>query len=588
MTSPPAPITSFTPLRAGWILASAVTVAVLLCSMFFGITWHARQIAIASAYVTSGNLVLSFDQFVARTVETIDLSLQVVGEQVATGQARGQDTIQVLLETRVAKSPQLGALLVVGPDGRLRHSSSPDFTGPLDLSDTKYFIDARDSTVPVFVIGDPVLPGFSGKHLILIARRINDANGVFAGVVAATLNRDYIQRFIDTLDIGEHGIIALQMLDGTLLVRHPAIEEYIGKIFNNPALFQDKLSKSTSGTFEMRYRLDGLERIVGFHKLDDLPFVAQVGLSKDDALSDWGNTTLIQVCVGIAFLSVFGLMVFALYSVLHNSEAVALELEKARDAAEQSSRAKSQFMANMSHELRTPLNAVIGFSEMIRDAMIGPVDERYREYASDIRKSGGHLLSLINDVLDLSKVEAGQLELHAEPVVLADLVDDCRRLVAERVQTGGLRLTVEIPPDLPPLLVDRLRLKQIVLNLLSNSVKFTPGGGRIMLTAAVTAQGGVAISVSDTGIGMAAAEIPLALQPFAQVDSALNRRFEGTGLGLPLVRRLTELHGGRLDIASASGRGTAVTITLPASRVIGEIDCAVRPGLAEALTPAAE
>jgi signal transduction histidine kinase len=225
-------------------------------------------------------------------------------------------------------------------------------------------------------------------------------------------------------------------------------------------------------------------------------------------------------------------------------------------------------MANMSHELRTPLNAIIGFSEVIRDALVGPVAARYKDYARDIHSSGRHLLGLINDVLDLSKVELGRLELHEEPLELGKIVHDCQRLMADRARAGNLELDIDLPADLPLLLGDELRLRQIVLNLLSNAIKFTPAGGRITLSGGISPAGGIALAVTDTGIGMKPEEIPIALEPFRQIDSALNRRYGGTGLGLPLARTLAELHEGMLDISSALGEGTTVTVTLPAARVI--------------------
>jgi signal transduction histidine kinase len=325
----------------------------------------------------------------------------------------------------------------------------------------------------------------------------------------------------------------------------------------------------------MRYLTDGQWRIVGYQRVQNLPLVVQVALSRSETLAHWRNTTLVQAGVGAALLLAFWLMALLLNRELsarmlaHDRlSATVGELEHARLVAEESSRVKSQFMAHMSHELRTPLNAIIGFSEMIRDALMGPVSTRYRDYAGDIHSSGSHLLRLINDVLDLSKVEAGRLELQEEDVDLAKLVDDCRRLVADRVGAGGLALVVELPPALPAIRGDELRLKQIVLNLLSNAVKFTLPGGRITLAAAMTEEDGVALSIRDTGIGMAPEEIPVALEPFRQLDSAFNRRFEGTGLGLPLARRLAELHGATLSIDSVKGMGTLATLALPASRVV--------------------
>jgi signal transduction histidine kinase len=238
----------------------------------------------------------------------------------------------------------------------------------------------------------------------------------------------------------------------------------------------------------------------------------------------------------------------------------------AREEAEQASKAKSEFLANMSHELRTPLNAVIGFSELIEQQVRGPVAETYREYARDINRSGAHLLSIINDILDLSKVEAGKLELHEEEVELASVFRGCVRLIEPKAKEAGLNLHVLTPLSLPPLWADEVRLKQILLNLLSNAVKFTPRGGRVSLSAAVSGDS-VAIIVADSGIGMSSDDIPVALESFRQVESARSRKFEGTGLGLPLAKRLTELHGGTLLVESAPDQGTTVTVHMPVARV---------------------
>lgn len=239
----------------------------------------------------------------------------------------------------------------------------------------------------------------------------------------------------------------------------------------------------------------------------------------------------------------------------------------ARETAETSNRLKSQFLANMSHELRTPLNAIIGFSEIIATETFGPGLPRYRGYAEDISGAGRHLLSLINDILDLSKAEAGKLDLHLEPVELEELVRECAQLMRGRMAEQDLRLALSITP-MPPMLIDRLRIKQVLLNLLSNAVKFTPQGGEISVAVDRDTAGEVTVCVRDTGIGMAPESIPLAFEPFRQIDSALSRKYEGTGLGLSLVKTLVELHAGRVRIESVLGQGTSVFVTLPVTRVI--------------------
>ena len=248
-----------------------------------------------------------------------------------------------------------------------------------------------------------------------------------------------------------------------------------------------------------------------------------------------------------------------------------LALRRAKDEAEAANRTKSAFLANMSHELRTPLNAVIGFAEIMRDELLGPLGaDHYRDYAADIHQSGKHLLDLINDILDLSKIEAGRLELHEEDCDVPELLASSLRLMNERAHASDLRIEQRFPDRLPLLRADARSLKQILLNLVSNAIKFTPSGGRIVIGASVD-DDAFRLTVEDTGIGMTAEGLKKALEAFGQIDSSLSRKYEGTGLGLPLTRALTELHGGRLEFRSALGEGTSVTSVFPRQRIIREL-----------------
>ena len=243
-------------------------------------------------------------------------------------------------------------------------------------------------------------------------------------------------------------------------------------------------------------------------------------------------------------------------------------LEMELVASTEANAAKSQFLANMSHELRTPLNAVIGFSEIISDQSLGPqAMANYREYANDIHGAGEHLLRIINDVLDISKIEAGKFELHESETDIRAIVKSGVKLMSQTAFEGGITLESTVPDDLPMVMADELRLRQALMNLLSNAVKFSDRGGTITIGAGLRPDGAMAISVADTGIGMSEGEITTALQPFRQVANSLSRAQNGIGVGLSLVDGIVGLHGGKLELTSAPAEGTTVTVVLPPERV---------------------
>ena len=259
----------------------------------------------------------------------------------------------------------------------------------------------------------------------------------------------------------------------------------------------------------------------------------------------------------------------AMHEDITERKSVEKAMREARHVAEVASKAKTDLLANMSHELRTPLNAIIGFSETMTSSIFGPLgNKQYEEYAEIIHTSGRHLLQIINDILDVSAVEAGKLELREELVNISDISESSIRILRPKTEEGGIMLSGIEATDLPPMLADPLRLKQIFLNLLSNAVKFTPENGTVSCDAYIDNEKNMVITIADTGVGMDEEGVKKALDKFGQVDTSLTRSHEGTGLGLPLTKGLVELHGGTMEIESKLGEGTMVKIRFPSERVV--------------------
>lgn len=310
----------------------------------------------------------------------------------------------------------------------------------------------------------------------------------------------------------------------------------------------------------------------------------------------WGRTDIDSMTMAtmVAFAQLFfiflanRLYVSSISTIEFRAEKDALiaELEtatansdEARRKAEEANLAKSRFLATMSHELRTPLNAILGFSEVMKNEVFGGhANAAYKEYSADIHGSGQHLLELINEILDLSRIEAGKYELNEEALPLAAIVDDCRHMLNLRAKAKGQTIREAVEPDLPKIWADERAIRQVVLNILSNAIKFTPQGGEIMIKVGWTANGGQYVSVTDTGPGIPEDEIPVVLQTFGRGSVAIKTAEQGSGLGLPIVKGLIDLHGGGFHLKSKPRAGTEVTITLPAERVMDTLAALPEPG----------
>ncbi len=668
--------------------------------------WQSYNNQIDRAVRANVSIAHTLQEQTTRTVQSIDLVLSGLTDffRLRTDFERpGSEAILELLRRRMAKTPDLSAIIIVGRDGRLVYHTDTEELPLIDLSDRDYFAAQRAVPGPMLKISEPFFGRLANRWYVGISRRINDADGEFAGVVVGVLAPEKLSERYSSLLSFPDGAIELFLSDGTYLAHDPFIPGIVGRNAAHTELFTTHLPAAPVGTFQVSGEGGAARRLVAYRAFSSWPLVIAVSASLDQVMAEWRQSLVRHGAIALLFGTAFALVAYflirqisrrmaseaalaglsreievkseqlsaalanmsqglcmydadqrlilcnrryleiynlpaglvrpgitlrqimelsirvgnyapdraerllaerleigaskedrvmrqllasgrtievvhrplptggcvATFTDITDQETVTADLRNAKEQAEFANRAKSEFLANMSHELRTPLNAIIGFSQIMTEQMFGPIGSpRYREYAGDILNSSQHLLQIINDILDMAKIEAGRVVLHEAPVEVARLAESCFRLVGERAESAGVALRIDIAPDLPDLLGDERLVKQILLNLLSNAVKFTPRGGRVTISGRVDPDAGWTLSVIDTGIGITAADIPRVMQPFGQVDGSYARKHGGTGLGLSIVRALAELHGGTFRLDSTPGEGTTATVSFGARRVL--------------------
>ncbi len=584
------------------IVAFSAAIMLAICALVAEAVLNERNAALDRARIEAANLTAGFEEQIRGTLNavssaTASLKRLIEAEGPAFNLKEWKNAAPELM------SPAMH-IAIMDAQGEVTATDIDHGSNPVYLSERDFFAEQRDKN-PGLYIGQPVLGKMSNRMIIPSTRRIETKDGQFAGVVAVSLAPELLTTLHKKVSLGEATSINLFRTDGIRLARYTA-----GKGFDTSGVGVDEKSiqaiarakVADSGRYTAQSPVDGVVRLYHWRKVADYPLIVMVGLGKAEVLAAANQQAKIVIGLGIAALSLPLIMMFILNREISNrvnheialeeesekvrkehaallsiSEELAeeriklrksnVELVRAKRRAEEANQAKSAFLANMSHELRTPLNAILGFSEIIRDKLLGTDVDRYATYAADIHRSGSHLLSIVNDILDVTRIEAGKLELREERVRLSVLVTRCLAAVEQQASTGGVRLASPGKELGVSIYGDKHKLKQIVINLLSNAIKFTPPGGSIDITAAAEPEGGLSLSIRDTGIGMTEDEIRQALELFRQVDNSLSRRFEGAGLGLPLAVRLTELHGGTIVIESAPGKGTTVAVHFPAERV---------------------
>lgn len=465
----------------------------------------------------------------------------------------------------VDETPQIAAMMLVNERGLIQVAANKKgydqwyrYTETVE-NDPAFKTMLSDNDGMVY-IGQQRTRSSLHPELIIMSRRITKLDGSFGGVILAAIDPEYFSEFFASIEKGTQRFMALMLDDGTLLFSGPGKESVRDSILDFISDHADGHKNESSIVTDTK-TFDGRIKIYSYAHLKSLHVVTAIVIDEKDFLSSWRNARLKDISF-LAIFTIFGSVLS--YFALTMARQI-MRVEESESAAILASQAKSEFLANMSHELRTPLNAVIGFSEMLGAGYFGPMNEKQKERVQDINLCGTHLLQLISDILEFSKGEAGKLELYEEEIDVARAIEESSRIVTERAKAKHITLSHDIASALPLLMADKRKVRQILLNLLSNAIKFTPPHGRITVGARLDSHRQLVLSVIDTGVGIAAEDIPKALAVFGQVHRSQSH--EGTGLGLPLCKMFAELHGGKLQLTSEVGVGTTVRIIFPDNRV---------------------
>lgn len=548
------------------IFGSVAAAVVLVAGAALYGEYQRYRDSVANAEATTGVLADLIEGGVQRMATSIDSTLDAAALLV---DGPGSPDLAAFLPALDAVP--LRALLVVNAEGLVILEPRGDSSSRL-LSPEDHLAAHRRLAGQTF-IGVPSRDS-DGRWVVPVSRATFDTGGRIRAVAIATADLDSFASLLSPVAQLGHAA-RLVRADGVLLARVPLQDDLIGTSLADSRLIRELVPQARRGFDSEGVQGDGAERLIAYRVSAAWSLVVSVGFDKNAAFAalrrqfvQWGIVAVLLA--GLALLSVAGQVREnrRLRAHAETMETMAADLRLAATIAEDANRAKSEFLAKMSHELRTPLNAVLGFSEMMERQVFGPLGaERYSEYVRDIHSSASHLLGLISDLLDLAKIETGRFTLHEEAVDLGALLDACAHMVRDDAVRRRLAFRVELPRQTIRLRADEMRLRQIIVNLLSNAMKFTPAGGEITLSAEAGPGGPVCLRVADTGIGMSGEQVRNVVK-FGVVPNAQRvRAGEGSGLGLAIARSLAEQHGGSLSIESVPGRGTTVTVILPQERV---------------------
>lgn len=544
------------------ILCVWATTAIVVATMYHDVRVETERRISSQAHVAALH-VAQVIHAIATSLESIDAS--AISDERPSAGARGRLHAQLVRLKKASDAIQI--LGVIDARGRVRALDSDPDPPPIDLSDRPYFATHRDSPDPALRFDAPIVSRPGLEVSIPFTRRIETADGRFAGMVAARIDPQYFETFLKLTDAS---LASIATRDGLLLARYPEVD-----LIDAQRLPRADGAPSRPPAY-LRSPIDGRSYLMKVIEVPKSDLLIRIGVDAEEVAAEWRSRATVpatRAVVATLLLIGFGVLIRRRENAMLVARVADAQIlaaaNAAKAAAENVSRNKSAFLAQMSHEIRTPLNAILGFSEMISgDELKRGVADKYRDYANDINFSAQHLLAVINQLLDMAKVEAGKWELDETTFTAADLVEATVRLVASRAAVANVAIDASDVDASITLKGDERTLRQVLLNLAVNAVKHAGEDRRITLHATRASDGGAILSVADNGAGMAPEDAARVLNPFETVGDDRARKRESTGLGLPLARLFAELHGGRLTLESALGKGTTARLVMPDARVV--------------------
>jgi signal transduction histidine kinase len=561
------------------VVAAGTIVAALVLALALGAIVKLHDDAVTDANRELVNVARIVGERIEQTVAAADFALLRLTNVVEDLGAYDTAQLQSQIGTRAfyeelhqiqASLGQIEVVSIIAADGTPL-ASSREYPAPTyNLADRAYLQQLRDDPLRKLYVTGPLRSRQTNGWIFFVARPIRNPVGEFLGVGLVGIGASWIEASFAAIDVGPDTATVLFTSDHELIARWPHIESVIGQKAAARDLRSNGPDSKKGGSQNLgRVRgYDGQIRLTTGVDLARYPLTVGVSRSLDGALQHWRSTAVLITCaIAAALAIILGLTLTGLKLARRDAE-TALALADSEAQLKRAMQAKSDFLSNMSHELRSPLTVIIGFAKLIDGQSRGPIPAEYCVWARDIIAGGEHLLSLVNDILDLSKIEAGALELDDAPTAILSVLRQAIRMHGPQADSAGVALKLDDRIGDIPVLADERRLLQVVINLLTNAIKYTPSGGTVTVEFDRTAAGEPSFTVADTGIGIAPDDIERVMARFVQLKEAGARRAGGTGIGLPLARELVELHGGKLILTSEAGQGTRAQVVLPLARVL--------------------